>query len=62
MYLWIIDRTGGQILLYLTCFIVSRVDLACYKVSRPGDKGSCGLSTVQADESCSISLVSLYPL
>ena len=61
-YLWIIDRTGGQILFFLTFIIVSSVDLACYHVSRAGDLGIGGLSTVQADKSCSISLVSLYPV
>ena len=60
-YLCIIDRTGGQLLLYRTCIIVYSVDLACYQVSRAGDLGICGLSIVRADKSCWISLVSLYP-
>ena len=58
--LW--TRTGGQILLYLICIFVSSVDLASYQVSRLGDLGICGLSIVQADNPCSISLVSLYPV
>ena len=32
-YLWIIDRTGGQMLLYLTCIIVSFIDIAHYQVN-----------------------------
>ena len=33
----IIDRTGAQIMLYLTCTMVSSVDLAHYGVSRAKD-------------------------
>ena len=33
----IIDRTGAQVMLYLTCNLVSSVDLAQYEVSRAKD-------------------------
>ena len=28
---WIIDRTGGRTMIYLTCIMISSVDLACYE-------------------------------
>ena len=34
----IIDRTGAQMMLYLTCTIISCVDLAHYEVSRAKDR------------------------
>ena len=33
----IIDRTGAQTMFYLTCTMISSVDLACYGVSRGKD-------------------------
>ena len=33
----IIDRTGAQTMLYLTCTTIARVDLAQYGVSRAKD-------------------------
>ena len=33
----IIDRTGAQTMLYLTCTMIYSVDLACYGVSRVRD-------------------------
>ena len=33
----IVDRTGAQTMLYLTCTIISNVDLARYGVSRVKD-------------------------
>ena len=40
----IIDRTGAQTMLYLTCTMICSVDLAHYGVSRPKDWESvdCG--------------------
>ena len=42
----IIDRTGAQIMLYLTCTMISSVDLAHYGVSHTKDWVSvdCGIS------------------
>ena len=37
LYGEIIDRTGAQTMLYLTCTMISSVDLACYGVSRGKD-------------------------
>ena len=31
---WIIDPTGGQTMLYLSCTIISSVDLAHYRIFR----------------------------
>ena len=28
----IIDHTGGQTMLYLTCTMIPRIDLACYRI------------------------------
>ena len=43
----IIDRTGTQTMLYLTCITITSVDLACYGVSRAKDWVSvdCGTRT-----------------
>ena len=40
------DRIGAQTMLYLTCTMISSVDLACYGVSRAKDLVSvdCGTS------------------
>ena len=45
----IIDRTGAQIMLYLTCTTISSVDLAHYGVSRVKDWVSvdCGTNYPQ---------------
>ena len=42
----IIDRTGAQTMLYLTCTMISSVDLAHYEASRAKDWVSmdCGTS------------------
>ena len=42
----IIDRTGAQTMLYLTCTTINSVDLAHYGVSRAKDRVSmdCGKS------------------
>ena len=40
----IIDRTGEQTMLYLTCTMISSVGLACYGVSRA--KVDCGTRDV----------------
>ena len=37
LYGEIIDRTGAQTMLYLTCTMISSVNLACYGVSRAKD-------------------------
>ena len=44
----IIDRTGAQTMLYLTCTTITSVDLAHYGVSRAKDwvSGDCGTSLV----------------
>ena len=42
---WIIDRTGAQTMLYLTCTMVSSEDLAQYGVSRSKDWVSVGCET-----------------
>ena len=44
----IIDRTGAQTMLYLTCTMISSVDLAHYGVSRAKDWVSvdCGTSII----------------
>ena len=44
----IIDRTGAQTMLYLTCTIISSVDLAHYRVSRAKDWVSmdCGTNSL----------------
>ena len=39
----IIDRTGAQTMLYLTCTMISSVDLALYGVSRGKRLGIYGL-------------------
>ena len=39
----IIDRSGAQTMLYLTCSIISSVDLARYGVSLAEDMGVWGL-------------------
>ena len=46
----IIDRTGTQTMLYLTCTIITSVDLAHYGVSRAKDWVSvdCGTRQVYA--------------
>ena len=36
---WIIDRTSGQTMLYLTCSMIPSVDLARYGVSPDKDLG-----------------------
>ena len=36
---WIIDRTGGQTMLYLICSTISRVDHACYEVTYAQELG-----------------------
>ena len=43
---WIIDHTGAQTMLYLTCTIISSVDLAHYRVSRDKDWVSGHCSTI----------------
>ena len=40
---WIIDRTGAQTMLYLTCTMMSSVDLARYGVPLAKDFGIWGL-------------------
>ena len=40
---WIIDRTGGQTMLYLTCTMLYSVNLARYRVSGAKDLGIWGL-------------------
>ena len=40
---WIIDRTGVQTMLYLTCIMISSVDLAHYGVTRAKDLSIWGL-------------------
>ena len=47
LYGEIIDRTGAQTMLYLTCTTITRVDLAHYGVSRAKDWVSvdCGTNT-----------------
>ena len=44
----IIDRTGAQTMLYLTCTTINSVDLAHYGVSRAKDRVSmdCGKSEI----------------
>ena len=46
----IIDHTGAQTMLYLTCTMISSVDLAHYRVSRAKDRVSvhCGTITNSA--------------
>ena len=43
LYGEIIDRTGAQAMLYLTCTTITRVDFAHYGVSRVKDLGIWGL-------------------
>ena len=43
----IIDRTGAQTMLYLTCIMISSVDLAYYGVSRAEDWISVDCGTVK---------------
>ena len=38
---WIIDRTGGQTILYLVCTTISRVDHARYEVLYAEELGTC---------------------
>ena len=47
LYGGIVDRTGAQTMLYLTCTTISSVDLAHYGVSRAKDGVSvdCGTTT-----------------
>ena len=44
----IIDRTGAQTMLYLTCTTITRVDLARYRVSRAKDwlSVNCGANVL----------------
>ena len=42
----IIDRTGAQIMLYLTCTTITSVDLAHYRVSRAKDRVSVDCGTM----------------
>ena len=46
LYGEIIDRTGAQTMLYLTCTIISSVDLAHYGVSRAKDWVSVDCGTI----------------
>ena len=48
LYGEIIDRTGAQTMLYLTCTMISSVDFARYRVSRAKDWVSvdCGTNTL----------------
>ena len=39
----ITDRTGGRTMLYLTCVMITSVDLACYRLSRAKDLDIWGL-------------------
>ena len=41
-----IERTGTQIMLYLTCTMISGVDLACYGVSHAKDWVSVDAGTM----------------
>ena len=45
LYGEIVDRTGAQTMLCLTCTIISSVDLAHYRISRAKDRVSvdCGI-------------------
>ena len=45
LYGEIIDRTGAQTMLYLTCTTITSVDLAHYGVSRAKDWVSVGCDT-----------------
>ena len=38
---WIVDRTGGQTMLYLICTTISRVDHARYEVPYAQELGTC---------------------
>ena len=38
---WIVDRTGGQTMLYLVCTTLSRVDHARNKVPYAQESGTC---------------------
>ena len=38
---WIIDRTGGQTMLYLVCTKISRVDHAHHEVPYAQELGTC---------------------
>ena len=42
-----IDRTGAQAMLYLTCTMISSVDLAHYRVFRAKDWVSVDCSTIE---------------
>ena len=42
----IIDRTGAQTMLYLTCTIISSVDLAHYRVSHAKHRVSVDCGTI----------------
>ena len=42
----IIDRTGAQTMLYLTCITITSVDLAHYGVSRAKDWASVNCGTI----------------
>ena len=48
LYGEIIDRTGAQTMLHLTCTMISSVDFAHYRVSRAKDWVSvdCGTNTL----------------
>ena len=46
LYGEIIDRTGAQTILYLTCPMISSVDLVHYRVSRAEDWVSVDCGTV----------------
>ena len=39
----IVDRTGGQAMLYLTCTKISSIGFAHYGISHAKDLGICGL-------------------
>ena len=43
---WIIDRTGAQTMLYLTCTTITSLDLAHYGLSRAKDWVSVGGGTI----------------
>ena len=52
----IIDPTGAQTMLYLTCTMISSVDLALYGVSRAKDWVSVDYGTISNTVHCSRTL------